>query len=260
MTMLTTRKFETAKAGNRADECEDASRIRLSPLPGETGGPARFAVCDGASESAFARSWAQILVDALVRRPMDLDSLDGSSFAEWLDPCAEEWSGSVPWHRLPWHGEAKAKAGAMATLLVMEVEWAPASSGNLPWRAAAVGDCCAFIVRTSPDGDLALAESFPMDESGQFNITPPLVCSNPANNCELRPYVRQGKCLPGDVIILTSDALACWALQEHESGGRPWETLLSLSSEKEWSEWVQARRGARSMRNDDTTLITIKVE
>ena len=278
MTMLTTRKFETAKAGNRPGECEDACRIWFGKLPinvsdggRHNGGTAGFAVCDGASESAFARSWAQILVDALARRPLDLDNLDGPSFADWLEPCAEVWSGAVPWHRIPWHGEAKARAGAMATLLVMELEWAPvaeapergeteregdALAGTFPWRAAAVGDCCAFIVR-----DGALADSFPMDESGQFNITPPLICSNPANNGGLWPHVRRyrGECLPGDLIILASDALACWILQEHESGGRPWETLLSLNSEKEWSEWVRAMRSERAMRNDDTTMITVKL-
>ena len=69
--------------------------------------------------------------------------------------------------------------------------------------------------------------AFPLDESGQFNNTPSLICSNPANNEGLWELVCQlsGEFRPGDVVILASDALAAWLLQEHESEGKPWETL-----------------------------------
>lgn len=252
MAMLTIRKFQTAKAGNRPNECEDAYRIWLAGY-----GPVLLAVCDGASESAFARPWAQILADALVQRPLEPDTLDDLALAQWLEPCVNQWNGIVPWGRLPWHGQAKTRAGSMATFLGMAVEWASGHSGALTWQATAVGDCCLFVVR---DGSLAV--SFPMEKSGHFNTTPPLVCSNPANNGSLWPHLRQlqGECLPGDLIVLASDALACWILQENESDGRPWETLLALDTEEEWSDWLQSRRGERAMRNDDTTMITVKVE
>ena len=252
MALLTIRSFQTAKAGNRPDQCEDASRVRLP-----SDGPALFAMCDGASESAFARPWAQILAESLVMRPLDLDGLDGPAFAEWLEPCVNQWNSVVPWNRIPWHGQAKTLAGSMSTFLRMTAEWDPGPSRALTWRAAAIGDCCLFVVRNG-----ALAVSFPMEQSGQFNTTPPLVCSNPANNGGLWPHLRQkrGECLPGDLIILASDALACWILLEVESGRMPWDDLLMLDSEKEWGEWVQAKRGERAMRNDDTTMITVKVD
>ena len=46
-------------------------------------------------------------------------------------------------------------------------------------------------------------------------------------------------------------------MKECESGGRPWQTLLSLDSPQQWEDWV---RDQRPMRNDDTTLIPIQVE
>ena len=247
------RKFQTPKAGNRPEECEDDYRVSYP----YNAGPARFALCDGASESAFARKWAQILARAFVYGAPDMSGLDGDALAVWLVPSIEEWNRAVPWERIPWHGEAKTRAGAMATLLGMTVSQTPNGAGAYPWRAVAVGDCCLFVVR-----DDALALSFPLEDAGQFDNTPALICSNPANNRGIwaRAYQSRGEFLPGDLIILASDALACWILQEHESGGRPWETLLSLNSEREWSEWVQARRSQRAMRNDDTTLITVKVE
>ena len=234
------------------EECEDASWISYP----YTGGPARIALCDGASESAFAREWARILTRAFVYSPLDLSDLHDASLGLWLGQGAMEWNRMVPWDRIPWHGEAKTRAGALATLLGMNISQTPEPSGAYTWQAMAVGDCCLFVVREN-----ALALSFPLDDAGQFNNTPSLICSNPTNNGGLwsRVYQHRGECRPGDVILLASDALACWILQERESGGRPWETLLSLEL-PQWDGWVQAQRSARAMRNDDTTLIAIKVE
>ena len=231
---------------------EDASRISY-PLGDAL---ARIALCDGASESAFAKEWARILARAFVYRPIDLAEMDEESFANWLASCEKEWNQTVPWEFIPWHGEAKTRAGALATLLGMTVSQMPNSSGAFPWRAMAVGDCCLFVVR-----DDALVLSFPLEDPSQFDNTPPLICSNPANNAGLWPRLHQlnGECLPGDLIVLASDALACWILQQRESGGKPWEILLSLRSDAEWDDWVQAQRSQRAMRNDDTTLISVKV-
>ena len=255
MPLCPPKRFGTPKAGNSPEEYEDASAVSPGQLDGD-GGTALIAIADGASEAAFSREWAQILTDAFLSRPLDLPNLDDSALTDWLKPCGEEWREGVPWDRIPWHGEAKTRAGALAALLGMTVALTPNSSGGFPWRAAAVGDCCLFVVR-----DDALEVAFPLDESGQFNNTPALICSNPDNNAGLWELVCQlsGEFRPGDVVILASDALAAWLLQEHESGGKPWETLQSLEP-AEWDDWVQERRDERAMRNDDTTLIVIEVE
>ena len=91
---------------------EDASRISY-PF---NGGPARIALCDAASESAFAKQWAQILTRAFVYRPLDLAEMNEESLANWLAPCEREWNRAVPWERIPWHGEAKTRADALAAL------------------------------------------------------------------------------------------------------------------------------------------------
>ncbi len=252
MAMLTIRSFQTVKAGNRPEECEDAYRIRLAQE-----GPSTLAICDGASESAFARSWARILAEALVTRPIDPDRLDDTALAEWLEPCISQWNGVVPWGRLPWHGVNKTRAGSLATFLGLTIDWAAGNPDALAWRAIAVGDCCMFVVRGN---DLGVA--FPLEESSQFNSTPALICSNRANNGAAWSCVShlEGECMPGDVILLASDALASWALREHEAGGKPWETLLLLDSEEQWTEWVRVKRQERQMRNDDTTMVTVKVQ
>ena len=161
----------------------------------------------------------------------------------------------MPWERIPWHGEAKARAGAFATLLGLAIGSAPDDSGRLSWQAMAVGDSCLFVVR---DGRLRL--SFPLEDPAEFDNNPALVCSNPDNAGGLWESVRRssGECAPGDLLILATDALACWLLAEHAAGERPWETLLALDPPA-WAGWVGERRRNGSMRNDDTTLVIIEV-
>ena len=247
------KRFSTPKAGNRAEECEDDSRV-VYPVGKYGLNTARIAVSDGASESAFAKSWAGILTEAFVRRPPDLSDLSGSTLEEWLVLGQQEWDKKVPWDRIPWHGEAKARAGALATLLGLTV--GPDKSGHMFWRAIAVGDSCLFVIRNDE-----LVVSFPLEDATQFNNTPGLICSNPDNNRELFEWVRlgQGKFKAGDLFIMASDALACWILERSNSEDRPWDTLRELGSQENWLGWVQAQRRDRSLKNDDTTLIIVEV-
>jgi hypothetical protein len=247
------RKLEAAKAGVSLDKCEDASWAVYS----YDTSLARLAVSDGASESAFSREWAQILTHRFVSRAPVLSTFDWEGMTTWLDACGQEWSRGIPWDRIPWHGQAKTRTGAFATFLGMTLSPARNYSGAYPWQAVAVGDSCLFIVH-----DDFLGLSFPLDNSGQFNNTPGLVCSNPANNAQARAHLRQtsGECHSGDTILLASDAVAAWILKECESGGRPWEQLLPLESPAQWDAWVQARREERSMRNDDATLMIVQID
>ena len=251
MPLLPPTVLQTAKAGNRADECEDASRVVYS-LVTDT---AWLALCDGASESAFARDWAQILADDYAENPFDPAELSQEALAGWLGRCGEKWSEVVPWERIPWHGEAKTRAGALATFLTLAIDLSPNPCGAFPWKAAAIGDCCFFVIR---EDSLHLA--FPMDSPAQFGNAPPLVCSNPANNGGVwaRAHQSQGEFRPGDLVILASDALAAWFLEDAESGGKPWQKLAGLR-EEDWEEWVAGKRNERALKNDDTTLIIVPV-
>ena len=249
------RRFWLPKAGNHPHEYEDASLAVYPQRIGASGRrTARTVVSDGASESAFAREWANILTGAFVDRPLDLYGLTGDSLGAWLLPAQEEWHSAIPWDRLPWHGEAKARAGAFATLLGVAIGAAQDDPRRLSWQALAVGDSCLFVVR-----DDRLRLSFPLEDAAEFDNNPALVCSNPANAGGLWESVclSSGECAPGDLLILATDALACWFLASHAAGEKPWETLLALDPSR-WDPWVEEQRRAGSMRNDDTTLVTIE--
>ncbi len=252
MDLLPPLKLQSPKLGNRPDECEDDCRV-VYPIRLGHGGlnMARFALADGASESAFARDWAQILARDFVERAPDLTNTESAGLEDWLAPSQERWHQGIPWSRIPWHGEAKTRAGALSTLLGLNFSRIPGSPLGLYWQAVAVGDSCLFWVRQAE-----LLLSFPLDDAGQFNNTPALLCSNPGNNGRLEDMVRrtEGTFQPGDLIILASDALAGWFLAQHAAGGKPWETLLQVGP-AQWESWVQSQREAGALHNDDTTLI-----
>ncbi len=244
------------KAGNDPEEYEDAFRVAYpQEIGASSSGLARIAISDGASESAFAREWANALADAFVTRPPELCGLTEDSLNAWLLPAQEEWHAAVPWDRLPWHGEAKTRAGAFATLLGLTIGTASDDSGRLSWQALAVGDSCLFVVR-----DDRLWMSFPLDDASQFDNSPILICSNPDNVGDLWEGVSlySGECADGGLFILASDALACWFLASSAAGEKPWESLAALDSSG-WDAWVEEKRREKLLRNDDTTLMMIEV-
>src|SRR5262245_6886802 len=93
------------KRGNAVDEYEDAS----------AGDPARgrFAIADGATESAFAGIWARLLVEGFVRD--DVPHL--GRWTHWLPPLQERLLTEVGGQEMPWYAESKLEEGAFATFL-----------------------------------------------------------------------------------------------------------------------------------------------
>ena len=68
------KRFWAPKAGNVPEEYEDASNLASSLAARSLSADrALMAICDGASEAAFSREWANILTDAFVSRPLDLE-------------------------------------------------------------------------------------------------------------------------------------------------------------------------------------------
>jgi hypothetical protein len=260
--------FWLPKAGNSEADYEDAFSVT------ET----RIAIADGATESSFARAWAEALVNGFaappstepgedVSAPPTAEPWDADTLRDWIVPLQSAWHGRIAWDSLPWFAEDKARSGAFATLLTFQFE-RPAAAltedppdceegiGERAWRALAVGDSCLFQIR----GDMLLL-SFPLVEADQFNSRPLLLSSNPQNNQGVWEsiVVRTGTCLQGDVFLFATDALACWFLREAEAAGKPWQTLCSLRTQSEFALLVDRLRQDQLMRNDDVTLVRVTV-
>jgi hypothetical protein len=237
--------FWLPKAGHTLEEYEDAGGADQSQ--------GRFAIADGASESAFARQWAESLVEGFAGAPRPLN------LREWLLPCQQRWHQAITAGPLPWYAEAKVQEGAFATFLGLVIE----TTGVLFWKrtrwlAVAVGDSCLVQVRAGQ-----LLQSFPLHSAAEFSNSPWLVRSHPEALARLQgqELLAEGDCQPGDRLWLMTDALAQWFLEQAERGGQPWEPIDALGMEadgqRRFAEWIEGLRERREIRNDDVTLLAV---
>jgi hypothetical protein len=226
------RTFHMSKAGHTVDEYEDA--FAGDPEQG------RFAIADGASESAFADAWARILVKAYVETP--------GPWSGWLDAARERWRVQVEGRDLPWYAETKFEEGAYAAMLGLAFT-------KDRWLATAVGDCCFFQIR-----DHGLLRTFPMRHSREFGNRPSLLSSRsrPAERPRTRRFHLQGNFRAGDAVLLMTDALAQWFLQQTEEARHPWKDLQAIATDERFVQFMKDLREAGKLRNDDVTLMLIQ--
>jgi hypothetical protein len=236
------RSFRVPRRGHRVEECEDACAAAL-----ERG---RFAIADGAAESAHSGLWARLLVDAFVGGTAEQPVWPG-----WIEPLQQSWSEAVRMppeaEPLPWYLEERFNQGAFATFLAVTV-------GEGTWEALAVGDSCLFQT-----GQNELRVAFPLTHSGQFDNSPWLIGSRTSTQeVPLHRAVRTaGDARPGDRLWLMTDALSRWFLARAEAGKKPWNDLEALLEQEDerFVEWVEGQRAARKLRNDDTTLVAVSL-
>lgn len=218
--------FALPKEGHAEAEYEDAgaySEVGRWPL--------RVAVADGATESAFARVWGELLVEQYV----SAEIAEAEAFCEQLIAWRKQWAGQAAQRQagLPWYAAAKAEEGAFATSLGLTLY------ENQTWRALAVGDCCLFHYR-----DDTRVLSWPFTDASAFTNQPALVSSHLAHPLP-KVQVLEGTWTSGDRFILATDAIAAYLLGE--SGRSP--TLMDES--------IQEARAAGRLRNDDVTVLTV---
>jgi hypothetical protein len=229
---LAWQSFRLPKQGHTLDEYEDA--FAGDPEKG------RFAIADGASESAFAGTWARILVKGYVQVT--------GVWSDWLPAARKRWRTKVEGRELPWYAETKFQEGAFAALLGV-------AFGKDRWQAEAMGDSCLFQVR----GDRCHT-CFPMRQSCEFSNHPHLLGSRARGTTQLRSKRQQliGDWQPGDVLFLMTDALAQWFLQKVEERRQPWRELHDLRTADQFAHWIDKIRRLGELRNDDVTLLRIR--
>lgn len=253
MTQITTHAYWLPKAGNAVEEYEDAFSSAK-----RTGYPPRmaFAIADGATESLLSRNWANVMVKRFVRQWDSPDALDS-----WLTDTLQAWQydkreyikGRERHHKpVQWYEEPGLEAGAFAALLGLVVTH---DKNGFTWNATAVGDCCMVHVRAGE-----LLDAFPLSESSAFNSRPFLLSSNPARNGGIVEHFcwAEGDARDGDRVYLMTDALAAWFLRAHEQGGAPWQELDAFRGGDTFTQWVNKKRSAHEMRNDDVTLLRLE--
>lgn len=247
MSAFTVRAFQTPKAGSEPEACEDAV--------GWDADQQLFAIADGATDSAFQKLWANELVNGFLHHPPESffrPALE-TWFADWLIARQGQWRANIDWANLPWHGFNKARqTGGLATFLGLRL---------LPhqphWHGLAVGDCNLFQLFRNGD----IYDYQPATLASEFNSNPIALSSLQPQPQTLFPHLQRlgGTYYPGETLLLTTDALAVWLLQQIEANARPWPRLLALENPADFNTWVEGLRRDQQIRNDDTSLLVIRI-
>jgi hypothetical protein len=201
-----------------------------------------LALSDGATISFDAERWAQTLVEAFVADPV--------LTADWISAARESFAAAYDREELPWNMQAALDRGSSATLLGLTF-----SPDGCRAELTAIGDSVAVVVH---DGDWLT--SFPYEKSEQFESTPVLLSSNPAEglNVATDPPSPQPIYLaehPGKLhFLLMTDALGAWCLSNREENVL---RLLAFKKPSDFEEFVTAERANGSLKRDDTTLIIL---
>jgi len=243
--------FRTQKAGNAESEVEDASWPPESQVALETRS-VRFAAADGATDSIFSGLWAHLLVRAFGRRRKG-----ACQFLEQVPDLGRQWAKLIRRRPMPWYVQEKARSGAHAAFVGVELaEGSDSFSGK--WVALACGDSCFFQLRSAE-----LITSFPMTRADDFTSFPVLLCSQGITPNEPGVFHRAtGSWQDGDCFYLMTDALACWFLSACEKGSLPWQVLrdLTLARTPSFEGWIADLRQRREIKNDDCTLVSVTFE
>jgi hypothetical protein len=229
------------KDGNTDDEWEDGFAFDAG------GGVA--AVADGASQSIFARRWAETLTRRFVAGRPDLT--DPAAAASWLAGCRSEWMRGVGYNDLHGlHQDKVDRTGGHATFLSLEVRRGPA---GLRWRASCVGDACLLWVRGGK-----LAAAFPLVRSHDFGIAPDLVPTLARLAGQVRFMTAESSGKLGDWYGLATDATAQFLLRCYEQGqGLDWRRYWDMGQD-EWRRRLGQLRQRRHVTNDDATWVMLR--
>lgn len=252
---LTLNHFWLQKLGNEQADYEDAFAPKIDGTIEQAG--FSLAIADGATESSFASDWAKILTRAFVKEPFtSIETLQARA-----ESLSQRWHSFVNRRPLPWFAEEKVRLGAFATLLGVTLASNSSDSNQSgDWSAIAVGDSCIFQIRNDD-----LVCSFPVSSAAEFGSSPTLLSTNLSRNSQLWEQVKchTSNWSAGDLLMLTTDALACWFLAQHENNEKPWNILLGFTEDSSPSNsfqaWVDNARRSSHLKNDDITLLILRL-
>ncbi|WP_036477337.1 protein phosphatase 2C domain-containing protein [Myxosarcina sp. GI1] len=216
-----------------------------------------IALSDGAGSSLYPKQWAKLLVEAFCHAENPIDRVS-SSYHEWLKPIQEQWrqyylAKITNPNRQWWQAGSASKRCGFATFLGLSLS-NPDGSASGKWQAVAVGDSCLF--KLEPDSDKLL--SFPLENSEEFKSTTKCWSSLP-DDSSFPPQFLEGYCQQGDIFLLATDALSQWLLANFASQSSEWKQIFELQRQEDFVRVIQQLRQKRSLKNDDTTAILIKI-
>jgi hypothetical protein len=66
--------------------------------------------------------------------------------------------------------------------------------------------------------------------------------------------------MAGDLFFWMTDAAAHWFIHQTKTGLQPWELIASFPNSVAFESWLASTRLDGSMRNDDATILMLRVD
>jgi hypothetical protein len=257
--------FQLAKGNESVARSQDAFALDNNLM--------RYAVADGVSRSFLPSYWARILSTHFVYHGQGIE--DETRFAEWLQACNHEWEQQAQqWiaraeQRRQEQGLINAtewqqytKMGAQATLV--GCTFSPSSkNGDIHIQVTAIGDANFFLVRHTRNGTWEY-RAYPYTDPAAFGTTPDALATAAVASSKgvqrtwswINRYPLEGQ--RGDYILLATDAIAKWLLQQLQSGQEDWLCLLDPNTTSSTlARLVFMERGTGRLEDDDVTVLVV---
>lgn len=248
MIKLTANKFITHKKGETLADCQDAVAFNEDS--------ARYAIADGVTRSFFPKMWADLLVKSFCEETAL--SLEKQNWEEWITSFQQKWleqaiSTVQKTKRFISIDRLSRSESAASTFVGLEIDRTKAK-----WKAMIIGDSCLFHFR-----DSGLKGSYLVKKSEDFTNRPGIFASFAKDSLGHPSFVTESV-NPGDIFILTTDALAKWIIQHDEVGKLDYAfaQLTSIEKEEQFEDFVEEARESDGicLVSDDVALILISVE
>lgn len=224
-------------------------------------GHGAVAVADGATVSAFQAEWAKILTESFVIERPNISSSETRN--AWWAQCLERWYAATEpraatWRQKPekYHSNLRLfnRRGACSTFCGLIIH--PESNRSVPrFTVYVVGDTCALWF----DGNEFVASQ---PNLSAFDTMPDLLCTR-SEFPTAALQVHEGGTLPGDMVVIATDALAEYLISKEpwtESPGNPdfWSNVWDRANPDSFSEWMERLRRQDKIKADDYTMVIIR--
>ena len=197
-----------------------------------------IAIGDGASESFDSKTWSDLLVKKFVE--------DSSIDEDWLNAAHVEYKKNYDISTLSWSKQSSFERGSFAAILGIK------KLKTDLMQVTAIGDCEIFIV----DAQEKIKFCYPYFFSSEFSNQPKIL----STKSELNSHINELNSITvninqSDLIIMMSDALACWFMQSIEFGNNDWKQILDITTQEQLKIFVEHKRENKVLKTDDVTLV-----
>ena len=215
----------------------------------------RFAVSDGVSGAYFSRVWADFLTLAFIKYGKSffytneiLDLAEAWNQEELKKARGKYFDDEEILERLEYKIH---NIGGAATFNGLELKL-----DESKWESFSIGDSCVFQIR---NGDI-ICQNPPLSHD-DFGFFPEQIATLSPTSENWSPIITNAEFQNGDIFILATDAVSAWLVTSHDNYDTKHKVhdTLSISSNKDFKDFIARERKLQRMDDDDVTLSIVQI-